>query len=314
MNARRAMERPSRSALTLRLRCASARQAGFSLIELMVAVSILAFMIVGLLAMFFHVQRAFRAGVTQSDVMEGGRALMSSLTRELQEAAATSIAYTTNIQIEPSPGTGNWGEASVQNLESGSARTNFLQDLAFLTEANGEWKGIAYRFDNRNGLGSLLRLEASLPYESNPFIATNGLRVFSDEFFNSRINNSTPLINSTNYRPVLDGIVHFFVTAYDTNGYIHSTAWINKAPYGYVFTNHVSTAPETPGFTNTVLPAYLEIELGVLEAAAAEKFRANNDVNAATGQNYLKRQIGRTHLFRQRIPIRPSSTRVSDVN
>lgn len=292
----------------------SARSASaFSLIELMVAVSILAFMIVGLLAMFFHVQRAFRAGVTQSDVMEGGRALMSTLTRELQEAAATSIAFTTNILIQPSPGTGNWGEASSQNLESGAARTNYLQDLAFLTEANGEWKGIAYRFDNRNGVGSLLRLETSLPYESNPFIATNDLLKFSDDFFKST------LVNNTNFRPVLDGIVHFFVTAYETNGYVHSAAWLPNAPYGYAFTNHTSTAAEDMqarglSFTNTLLPAYLEIELGVLESAAAEKFRANNDVNAATGQNYLKRQIGRTHLFRQRIPIRPSSTRVSDAN
>ncbi len=282
------------------------RRDGFSLIEVMVAVSILAFMIVGLLAMFYHVQRAFRSGVTQSDIMEGGRALMSMVTHELQEAAATSTAFTTNLLILPAPGTGNWGESSTQNLDSGSSRTSYLQDLAFLTEANGEWKGLAYRLDNQNGVGTLKRLEVTLPYESNPFFATNNLRQFSDEFFGST------LINNTNFRPVLDGVVHFFFTAYDTNGLVQSAAWLKKVPYGYAFTNFTAEAPDTIGFTNVVLPAYLEIELGVLEPSAVEKFRANNDVNAANGQNFLQRQAGRIHLFRQRVAIRPAATRVSD--
>src|SRR5436309_8858412 len=45
--------------------------AGFSLLEMMVAVTLLAIIIVGLLSMFYQTQRAFRQGSTQSDVLEG---------------------------------------------------------------------------------------------------------------------------------------------------------------------------------------------------------------------------------------------------
>jgi hypothetical protein len=292
------------TAAGLGARSRRSRAAGaFSLIEIMVAVSILAFMIVGLLAMFFHVQRAFRVGVTQSDVMEGGRAFLGTLTRELQTIAAPPIAYLTNMIAVPSPGTGAWGESSRQDLPSGSARTNYLQDIAFLTEDNGEWKGIAYRIDNRDGVGLLQRLEMTLPYESNPFFATNNLQNFTEKFFTSTI--------STNYRPILDGVVHLFVTAYDTNGLIYSSAWL-RGNGGYGFTNHVHPPPNDLTFTNSTLPAYLDIELGILEPAATTRFRANADVNAANGQNYLRRQVGRTHLFRQRVSIRPAATRITD--
>lgn len=276
-------------------------RAAFSLIEIMVAVSILAFMIVGLLAMFYHVQRAFRSGVTQSDIMEGGRALMTAMTRELQEAAACGISYQTNLLVVPSPNTLDWGESATQVLPSGSARTNYLQDIAFLTEVNGEWKGIAYRINNRDGVGTLERLEMNLPYESNPFLSTNNLRQFTTDFF------SSTLLNNTNYRPVLDGIVHLFYTPYDTNGILHSSAWLPRRPFGYGFTNHTSEALYSIPFTNVVLPAYLEIELGVLEPSAVEKFRASDG-----SAGFLQRQIGRTHLFRQRIPIRPAASRVAD--
>src|ERR1051325_4139527 len=74
----------------------------FSLLEIMVAVSLLAVIIVGLLAMFYQVQRAFRAGTAQADVMEGGRATMNLLTRDLQEMAATDVEFTTNFVVVPS--------------------------------------------------------------------------------------------------------------------------------------------------------------------------------------------------------------------
>lgn len=307
MNPRQPQAFPIPAARMARLRRRAG--AGFSLIEIMVAVSILAFMIVGLLAMFYHVQRAFRSGVTQSDVMEGGRAFMSSLTRELQEAASTQIPFTTNLIAVPSVGTRYWGESSWQDLPSGrSARTNYLQDLAFLTHDNGAWKGIAYRIDNRYGVGSLLRMEMSSPYESNPYISSNNVLNFSDTFFTSTLN------NSTNYRHVLSGVVHLNITAYDTNGLVYSSAWLPGPNGGYAFTNHnTAPTPNYAGFTNVTLPAYLEIELGVLEPSAAEKFRANADVTEPAARNYLQRQIGRTHLFRQRVSIRPSATRIADI-
>ena len=68
-------------------------------------------------------------------------------------------------------------------------------------------------------------------------------------------------------------------------------------------------------FQNTVgnylnrvaLPAYVEVEIGVLEPATLAKFRARtNDLPAA--RDYLSKHVGQVHLFRQRIPIRPAAT------
>jgi hypothetical protein len=257
--------------------------------------------------MFYHVQRAFRAGVTQSDIMEGGRATMGLMTRELQEATATRIAFTTNLIAIPSAGTAAWGESSAQDLPSGAARKNFLQDISFLMQVNGNWKGISYRIENKGngGVGTLYRLEETLPYESNPYVASNALYTFSQQFFSSTI------ANNTNYHRVLEGVVHLYVNAYDTNGWIYSSAWLPTQNGGYAFTNYAEPAPVYVGYTNVVMPAYLEVELGVLEPSAIARFRANQEVGGAAPQNYLRRQVGRTHLFRQRISIRPAASQLS---
>jgi prepilin-type N-terminal cleavage/methylation domain-containing protein len=267
---------------------------GFSLIEIMVAVGLLAVIIVGLLAMFYHVQRAFRSGVTQSDIMENGRATMGLMARELQEAAPTEShdPYATNFVAMPSPGTAAWGESSAQDLPSNAQRKNFLQDISFLTRANGNWKGISYRIENNGGVGTLKRLEATLPYDPNPYTASNGLFKFSTDFFSSTVDN-------TNYHRISDGVVHLYVTAYDTNGFVFTNAWLSPNG-GYAFT----------GYTN-VMPAYVEIELGVLEPSANDRFRASLEVGGAAPQNYLRRQVGRTHLFRQRVSIRPAASQLS---
>src|SRR5262249_44712767 len=53
---------------------------GFSLLEMMVAVTLLLVIIAALLTMFYQTQRAFRLSATQVDVLEAGRAAMELLT------------------------------------------------------------------------------------------------------------------------------------------------------------------------------------------------------------------------------------------
>jgi hypothetical protein len=50
------------------------------------------------------------------------------------------------------------------------------------------------------------------------------------------------------------------------------------------------------------VPAYIELELGILEPRALERFRG-----LGVGQpqyEYLSNRVAQVHLFRQRIPIR----------
>src|SRR3954471_19290395 len=73
---------------------------GFSLIEVMVAVAILAVIIVGLLAMFYQTQRAFRTGLTQVDVLENGRAAMEMSGSDLRDVTASPDNPTLNVLID----------------------------------------------------------------------------------------------------------------------------------------------------------------------------------------------------------------------
>src|SRR3954452_3005535 len=79
------------------------RAGGFSLVEVMVAVGLLAFIIVGLLAMFYQTQRAFRSSATQTDVLEAGRTAMQLIRQDLQDMHVAGHLLVTNFLIQPSP-------------------------------------------------------------------------------------------------------------------------------------------------------------------------------------------------------------------
>ena len=296
----------------------------FSLIEVMVAVSLLSFIIVGLLAMFFQVQRAFRAGTAQADIMEGGRATMNLIVRDLQEMTASGVDLVTNCLVTASFG----AEVTTQDLVSGNRpRQNFQQDLCFLTRNNDEWVGVAYRLSNSvSGVGTLYRLVTNQFAETLPL---NQMVAISN--MSGLLRASTPY-NDTNFARVLDGVVSLIITPYDTNGAIHPN---NDPDLARVFppvnpqatdafdrTNafiHVIN-PDFFAFFSNALPAYLDIELAVIEPATLARFKAQWDIdvtqNGPNGPptratNYLARRIGQTHIFRQRIAIRPSATEIS---
>ena len=56
----------------------------FSLIEIMVVVSLLSLIVLALMEVFSSTQRAFRASVTQADVLEGSRAAVDLIASDLR--------------------------------------------------------------------------------------------------------------------------------------------------------------------------------------------------------------------------------------
>jgi hypothetical protein len=262
-------------------------------LEIMVAVALLAVIIVGLLAMFYQVQRAFRAGTAQVDVMEGGRAAISIITREMQEVAAAGLPDVVNLAIVPAAG----GSDTLQSLISGESQTNYLHDFAFLQRRNDEWTGVAYRFTNAaSGVGALVRYSWSWTNDSNPFLNNTIMSNMSKVVF-------SPPGPADYGSQVLDGVVHFKVEAFDANGISYLTySDINDGLLTFNFRNDVYA------FLSTNLPAYLDLELRVLEPATLAKFRVREQSNPADRLPYLSRQIGRTHVFRQRIPVRSAAT------
>ena len=292
---------------------------GFSLIEIMVAVALLAVIIVGLLAMFYQVQRAFRAGTAQADILEGGRATMGLLVRDLQDMAPSNFQFDTNCIVERSQYSPFVSPTSTQQLPSGNPRNNHLHDIVLLSRVNDDWVAVAYRIGSSpNGVGSLYRLVAQTNSATLPDVQSNNLNnLFS---FARR---ASPDLDTNLFHRVIDGVVSLTITPYDTNG----------APYVQNIPNppNVSGATDLYGNTNdnlhvvqnadpslryfafrsNALPAYLDIELAVLEPSALTKFRAREEIGAAQAAEYLARQIGRTHVFRQRVAIRPAATQIA---
>lgn len=267
------------------------RPVAFSLVEILIVTALLSVIILGLMAMFGQTQRAFRLGMTQSDVLEAGRAATELLGRELAQMRPSRISGTTNFFLWIP----NNFTPLVQPLPGGSVgRTNVHMDLFFLTRADQRWSVIAYTVRDpddvtlrpQGGVGTLYsyrvenRWGHDLPFQLSEFYAPG----------------------QTNLSRIADGIVHFRVRAFDTNG-----VWITDELPGHHQNSDVRVSTLVPGeigycaLISNAVPAAVEIELGFLEPRVWGRARAipNDDAR----RRYLEGQAGRVHLFRQRITV-----------
>lgn len=273
----------------------------FSLVEILIVVGLLSLIVLGLMAMFGKTQQAFRIGMTQTDVLEGGRASTDLIARDLEPLHPSYLHNTVNFYAEiPGPPY----TPLLQDLPgSAHKRTNMLADLFFLTCENRHWTAIGYRVSTPlGGVGTLYRYvypSANYP-PINQINAASLLPGLLNDFIN------TSLYDTNKFSRMADGVVHLRVRAFDTNG-----VWITPN----LFTNlnlQVSWQSSRKnlipgeiglyGFLSNAVPAAVEIELGFLESRTLDRAKGIPDVPAR--REYVERQAGRVHLFRQRIPIR----------
>lgn len=256
----------------------------FSVLELMVAVSLLALIVVALLAMFNQTQKAFRGGMAQTDVMESGRIAMQFLTREMQQITPTLEAGAMNLMMWTP--TTRIPPSSIMNLPNNQARDNRLQDITFLTRFNDEWMATAYRISNAvDGAGALYRWTRTY---------TNGVSLDTLSNF-CWIATTVPAPTETgppdtSMQFIADGVVHLAAYPFTTNGVAMTNGPIivGNMIRGY-------------GYAERQLPAFLDLELGVLEQKTISQFNARAK---GTRVPWLTDQANRMHLFIQRIPIR----------
>ncbi len=249
------------------------RCGGFSLIEIMVAVGLMAVITLGLLAMFYQTQRAIHLGSTQTDVLESGRATMQLLVGELAQATATGDPQQISLRIEDI--TSLW-----QPRPGDIPQVNMLQELYFLRQENDQWFATGYFVDTPagGGAGTLHRFVAATNFPPSGATPPDFARLYA-MFTNA---------NHLTAPRVADRIVNFRVRAYDRSG------------------NPINPPAGLLLFTNDLLPAaYLDVELGILEPRTYAKYLAlTNDTDPVPALRYLSNQIERVHLFRQRIPLR----------
>jgi prepilin-type N-terminal cleavage/methylation domain-containing protein len=273
----------------------AARRA-FSLVELMVVMTLLTLIVLALMQVFSATQRAFRASVTQTDVLEGGRAVSSLIVSDLRRMTPSDGNYpgpvnffTLDNSFLPSTDY----KPLRQALPGSTAdRTNVLQYFFILSRENTRWQGIGYVVDAQ----STSDFYPLYRYYAETNVTLSPLLLYSQ--FVNYVQNS----QWTNMSHVVDGVVHLVVRPYSdtgvwmTNGY---TLGMVPPPNSFFY----SPIQGEVGclFYGHTLPASVEMELGILEDHALQ--RAEAIPNILTRSNYLAGQSGSLQIFRQHIAI-----------
>ncbi len=306
------------------------RVRAFSLMELMVAVGIMGVIVAALYTVFNQTQKALRANVNQTDVLEGGRFAMEAIVGDLRRLSAAGLTRETNFLVSLSPAIQALpvGELKpkemlpryyetdppadfsgylplVQRLDvPGYFRTNRLEEV-FLFARNGtRTAGTVYRVINvKGGVGTL----AKYSYEHTHRQMLPGL-----------LSVATLGQYATNFSQLLDGVIHFRVQPFDALGFAMAATnrfWYQDSSTnaytnpGYQLGVDLLLDPDTRSATETftvfrsnAVPAAVEIELGVLDPDALAQFRqlpAGSDL----ARSFLSNRAAQVQLFRQRIPI-----------
>ncbi len=285
---------PSSNSLKTAHPTATSRRA-FSLVEILVTVALLSFIILGLVAMFNQTRRAFTSSLTQVDVLESGRSAADIVTREMEQMAPAAGPFNTHNFFVDSPATIAGFPALKQSLvDTNDFRTNYIQEIFFLTRNNQTWASIGYKvLSGANGIGTLYR------YSDSTTVSPTNLASLANQF--SYFINAVPPTN--NFSRLIDGVVDFRIRAYDTNGNPFLT--VNQ-PTVQVTTNLVTGEYDYFNFTGSSLPAYVEVELGILEDRALARYRSLPTAGGTSSPAwiYLSNHVGQVHIFRQRVTIR----------
>jgi hypothetical protein len=278
-------------------------------VELLLAVSITTIIIVALYSVFNHTQKALRASMGQVDVLEAGRAAMSLIVGELEQMSACYESNIVNLYVRPNPAAGLFE----QPLPGDNIyRTNLLDDFVFLSKQTNIWVASTYsvafpRGGNQNNLvGTLMRYSVAT---NSPQLAISNTLQYADppwtNFFFTNV-----------FQPVIDGVIHLSLVPYDFQGQ-QLPPFDNNGVLKFRRTRLSYMPPRlnSPGlgflpratenryyFISNGLPAFLELELGILEPTTYQQYRSIPSYTAAT--NFLAKHAGQVHVFRQRIPIR----------
>ncbi len=213
-------------------------------------------------------------------------------------------------------------------------RTNLLEDCFFLQRSNQTWVGIGYCVRTNDatgrlwypetgpasgwlGLGSLYRY--TIPTN---VLMTNGIASDPGLLFRNFLTAAQPGSTAISNR-ICDGVIHFYLQPYATNGFpivLGANFKTNAACFrtnsfilGYDTVHPAQVAGPIPydpvglvtvAFWSNAVPASVELQLGILEEHAVDRY--NSIGTPAARLAYLQRadSASRVNLFRRRITIR----------
>ncbi len=254
--------------------CSVGRRAALTLLEMMVAVTLLAVIMVGLLAMFNQTQKALHIVNAQSDVFENARGAISMLSRDVSEMTAFGDTNIVNFTF----GQAVAGGGVDMTLPSGIPVSTRFYEAFWLSRVNDDWSAIGYFVENPfKSVGTLYRF------------SVQGRQDQVAGWYNSFVTNGP---SGPDVHRVSDGIVNFQMNA------VYPVT--NTTSTNFVSTNVLQLTADD-------LPAYVDLELGVLEPATVKQMQSllsDPAIDSRVVEDFLKAQVGRIHFFRQRVPIR----------
>jgi len=310
----------------------SRNSGAFSIIEIMVTVALLSVIVLGLVAMFDQTRKALQASLTQSGGGQDVRAAMEMIRLDLEQLTptyapnnnplvfgSTNNSLTVNFAVRDP---GNYEPLVQPLMDPTEFRTNALQQMFLVTRGspnnNQAWNAIGYKIDTTgqaNGVGTLYRYYApgvsitNRPTVLNPYASlANQFPLFAA---------IDPTVSATNnpFSKIMDGVVQFRIRAYDTNGILitntlYSGTGTNTATNIFALPNR-----SLPGYANdngytyfynfvsNAVPAFVEVELGVLDDQTYQKYLAFTNAPGPVALNYLTSHAGQLRIYRQRVPI-----------
>jgi hypothetical protein len=295
-----------------------------------------------LFSVFNQTQRALRRSETNTDVAKKARALAEIIGLEVEQAQPTRAFFPSNNvftkEINMLGGLEQLYVPADFVMQSADAtiqpRTNFIHSIFFYNNRTNAWQGIGYRVvDFKNGVGSLQRFETNI-FGHRPYG-----NLGASNFVTLNLTNAA-------YRHVADGIVHLSFIPYDHNGRRLGWDTGNATNSGYnpefynvirqrlsgtiesttsdttdfsentvLLREAIPTIPNQPNiqyttaftFLSNALPAYVEMEFGMLEPETLAQYYVMLDDENPNASQFLQKQIAKVHLFRQRIPIRTAA-------
>lgn len=324
-------------------RLRASRRRAFTILELLVAVSVMTLVIYVLYALFNQTQMALRKNASQVDVNEGGRAAMEMIVRELSQMEVSGYPAITDLQTKltysgsksffsrVTPGNTAlllaYQSDALPPVEDAWAkeqgfRTNILQDFTFTSRGDSGFHVTSYRvIDVDSGVGTLARYRTNgtLRVTAPGQALLNKTEIFNRFYFEPVANTSAEA-----FEPITDGVVHLRITPYDQLGRPLGHDTIFYDPLGLnldrrgaagqalfqMNTNRPvdGTLMQDPYAQSQAqfygaLPSYFDVEMAVIAPRVLKQVRSLPP-DPKVRANFLGRQIGKVTLFRQRVPIR----------
>lgn len=329
------------SPLSMNSRRTNRARAGFSLVEMMVAVALLGVVMFAMYSLFNQTQKALRTAVGQADVNEPARAALDLIADNLRQAGATGIPGVTNFFVRYFTDLSGANPTRLPPwVETAGPRQRPHHEVYFLRQVSDKrWDAAGFFVGLEPTEVAGQRVESPWPppvgtlyfyvSETNVLARGNNLvvnRTTANEFHTRLVADfhNTDLRTRLSSR-VVDGVAVFRVMAYDgwgrlmdeysltqlmgfkvTNGLYRPN--IRVGPPSTVSLSGTLGAVSAPAIAATFfddeIPASLEIELGILEPKTFEAYRSVRDAGPEAALAFLERNQGRIQMYRRRVDLR----------